>query len=230
MDKALVQTDGQGGRLLLLQTIHEYARERLGAAGEESELSRRHARRYAQLARELRDGIEGTDQLRVPPTRRGRRREHRGSARHAPGSCAGRRRGRGVEGLQLCGDLWMYWHMRGKNLTQRRYVVAFLGFDRHPTVARVGRAPLRRDRIVGVRGVRAGERRVGRGLPTRVRTRSRTGAVPRRHEFGPRLDAVRCLEGPRTDGREHRVESPPRLHLGRRVRLDMRWNPAHRGG
>ena len=138
VDKALVQTDGQGGRLLLLQTIHEYARERLGAAGEESELSRRHARRYAQLARELRDGIEGTDQL--PSLQRGAADEGNIEAAldtlleaaEAGDTVAA------VEGLQLCGDLWMYWHMRGKNLTQRRYVVAFLRVDGHPTVARVG--------------------------------------------------------------------------------------------
>ena len=34
VDKALVQTDGQGDRLRMLQTIGEYARERLEAAGE----------------------------------------------------------------------------------------------------------------------------------------------------------------------------------------------------
>ena len=138
VDKALVQTDGQGGRLLLLQTIHEYARERLAAAGEESELSRRHARRYAQLARELRDGIEGTDQL--PSLQRGAADE--GNIEAALDTLLEAAEAGDAdaaeEGLQLCGDLWMYWHMRGKNLTQRRYVLAFLGFDGHPTVARVG--------------------------------------------------------------------------------------------
>jgi len=140
IDKALVQTEGQSGRLRLLQTIGEYARERLAAAGEERELSRRHARRYARLAQEIRDGIEGTDQ--IPSLQRGIADE--GNIEAAldalleaaeSGDPVARE-----EGLQLCGDLWMYWHMRGKNLTQRRYAVAFLGSDlsAQPTAARVG--------------------------------------------------------------------------------------------
>jgi predicted ATPase len=140
IDKALVQTDGQSGRLQLLQTIGEYARERLAAAGEERELSRRHARRYAGLAREIRDGIEGTDQ--IPSLQRGVANE--GNIEAALDTLleaaeAGDEIAR-EEGLQLCGDLWMYWHMRGKNLTQRRYALAFLGSDGggEPTVARVG--------------------------------------------------------------------------------------------
>jgi predicted ATPase len=140
IDNALVQTDGQSGRLRLLQTIGEYARERLAAAGEEHELSRRHARRYARLAREIRDGIEGTDQ--IPSLQRGIADE--GNIEAAldtllEAADAGDSVAR-EEGLQLCGDLWMYWHMRGKNLTQRRYALAFLDSDRRarPTVARVG--------------------------------------------------------------------------------------------
>ena len=63
VDKALVQADGHGDRLWMLQTIGEYARERLEAAGETRELALRHARRYAELAQTIRDGIEGTDQI-----------------------------------------------------------------------------------------------------------------------------------------------------------------------
>jgi tetratricopeptide (TPR) repeat protein len=140
IDKTLVQTDGQSGRLQLLQTIGEYARERLADAGEERELSRRHARRYARLAREIRDGIEGTDQ--IPSLQRGVADE--GNIEAALDALleaaeAGDEIAR-EEGLQLCGDLWMYWHMRGKNLTQRRYALAFLGSEGggEPTVARVG--------------------------------------------------------------------------------------------
>jgi tetratricopeptide (TPR) repeat protein len=28
--------------------------------------------------------------------------------------------------MQLCGDLWMYWHIRGKNLTARKYAASFI--------------------------------------------------------------------------------------------------------
>ena len=63
VDKALVQTDGQGGRLRMLQTIGEYAREQLEAAGEATQTAMRHARRYAAVGREIREGIEGDDQV-----------------------------------------------------------------------------------------------------------------------------------------------------------------------
>ena len=43
-------------------------------------------------------------------------------------------------GMQMCGDLWMYWHVRGKNVTAREYATAFLDADarRTPTAGRAG--------------------------------------------------------------------------------------------
>ena len=129
VDKALVQADGQGDRLRMLQTIGEYARERLEAAGEVSEVALRHARRYASLARELRDGIEGTDQ--VGSLERGIAEE--GNLQAALDTLlATARQGdpaASEAGLQMCGDLWMYWHIRGKNLTAREYAASFLDAD-----------------------------------------------------------------------------------------------------
>ena len=63
VDKALVQVDGRSGRLRMLQTIGEFAAERLDLAGEAGEIAGRHARRYAEVAREVRDAIEGPDQI-----------------------------------------------------------------------------------------------------------------------------------------------------------------------
>ena len=55
--------DGQSDRLRLLQTIGEYARERLEDASEADVIALRHAQRYAALAREIRDDLEGSDQV-----------------------------------------------------------------------------------------------------------------------------------------------------------------------
>lgn len=63
VDMALVQVDGNGGRPRMLETIREYARERLDAAAETDVMLLRHAHRYAAVAREIRDGIEGVDQV-----------------------------------------------------------------------------------------------------------------------------------------------------------------------
>ncbi len=139
VDKALVQADGQGDRLRMLQTIGEYARERLEAAGETGEVALRHARRYAELAREIRDGIEGTDQ--IGSVERGIAEEGNLQAALDTLLAAAKDGDSGAceAGLQLCGDLWMYWHIRGKNLTAREYAASFLDADTGgPTVGRAG--------------------------------------------------------------------------------------------
>jgi predicted ATPase len=140
VDKTLVQTDGQGDRLRMLQTIGEYARERLESAGETRDVALRHARRYADLAHEIRDGIEGTDQ--IGSLERGIAEE--GNLQAALDTLlAAAQDGDAAacqEGLQLCGDLWLYWHIRGKNLTAREYAASFLDADTggSPTVGRAG--------------------------------------------------------------------------------------------
>jgi predicted ATPase/class 3 adenylate cyclase len=138
VDKALVQTDGQGDRLRMLQTIGEYARERLEAAGEVSPLALRHARRYAELAQTIRDGIEGTDQ--IGSLKRGLAEE--GNLQAALDTLLTKDGDADAceAGLQMCGDLWLYWHIRGKNLTAREYATSFLAADTGgaPTVGRAG--------------------------------------------------------------------------------------------
>ena len=47
----------------MLQTIADFAREQLDASGAAAEVAARHARRYAIVAREIRDGVEGTEQV-----------------------------------------------------------------------------------------------------------------------------------------------------------------------
>ncbi len=137
VDKALVQADG---RLRMLQTIGEYARERLEAAGETAELALRHARCYAEVARLIRDGVEGTDQLGAI---------ERGIAEDANLQAAldtllaAARGGDAAaleQGMAMSGDLYLYWHIRGKNLTLREYAQAFLDLDAEavPSAGRAG--------------------------------------------------------------------------------------------
>jgi predicted ATPase len=85
VDKALVQVDRAGGRFTMLQTIAEYARERLEAMGGlPGEVAQRHAQRYAALAREIREGVEGADQVGFLERGHRRGRQPPGGARHAP--------------------------------------------------------------------------------------------------------------------------------------------------
>ena len=138
VDKALVQADAAGDRLRLLQTIGEYAAERLEAAGEARDVALRHARRYAELAREISDGIEGRDESNA--LERGIADE--GNIQAALDTLLAAARDGDASsceaGMQLCGDLFFYWHIRGKNLTARDYTAAFLAADAGaaPTVGR----------------------------------------------------------------------------------------------
>lgn len=140
VDMALVQTEGQSDRIWMLQTIGEYARERLESAGETRDVAVKHARRYAELAQTIRDGIEGTDQ--VGSLERGIAED--GNLQAALDTLVARARDGDAAaceaGMQLCGDLWLYWHIRGKNLSAREHAAAFLDADTGgaPTVGRAG--------------------------------------------------------------------------------------------
>jgi len=135
IDAALVRADG---RLRMLQTIADFARERLEASGAADEVAARHARRYAAVAREIRDGIEGAEQ--VAAIARGFVEDDNlqvaldtflAAARAADATAL-------EQGLQMSGDLWMYWHIRGKNLTARDNAAAFLELGTAPSVGRAG--------------------------------------------------------------------------------------------
>jgi predicted ATPase/class 3 adenylate cyclase len=129
VDKALVQLDGTGDRLRMLQTIGEYARERLVAAGEADTVALRHARRYSALALDIRDGVEGTNQ--VGSLERGIADE--GNLQAALDTLLTLARDGDIAaielGMTMCGYLHLYWHIRGKNLTARDYATSFLATD-----------------------------------------------------------------------------------------------------
>ena len=157
----------------MLQTIGEYARERLEARRETREIALRHAHRYAAIGREIRDGIEGADQIGAV---------ERGIAEEANLQAAldtllaAARDGDAAAcevGMQLSGDLWMYWHIRGKNITAREYAAAFSArTSRAPDAGARGRADHRRACVLDPRPARAGERGVGRGVSHRSRART----------------------------------------------------------
>ena len=91
IDAALVvQADG---RLRMLQTIADFAREQLEASGAADEVAARHARRYAAVAREIRDDVEGTAAGRRDRARLPRGRQPPGRTRHLPRGGEGGRRG-----------------------------------------------------------------------------------------------------------------------------------------
>ena len=113
VDKSLLkQEEGVGGepRFVMLETIHEYAREKLQGSGEAEEL-RRHARRvFPCPGRGGRTSSGGSATASVARTARGGARQHEGSAllvaRAGRGGRAGAADGRGARGvLEFAGIL-----------------------------------------------------------------------------------------------------------------------------
>ena len=140
VEKALVQVAAGGARYTMLQTIAEYAAERLDDFGERDDVAMRHAHHFAKVAREVRVGLELDQQ--VAALERGMAEEQNlqsaldtllGAAREGDQRAAD-------AGLQICADLHFYWHIRGKNVTAREISTAFLaaGSDDPPTGARAG--------------------------------------------------------------------------------------------
>ncbi|MEP6665382.1 MAG: adenylate/guanylate cyclase domain-containing protein [Nocardioidaceae bacterium] len=134
VDKALVVLHGE--RLSMLQTIREFATERLEGSGEEADVAARHAAYYAGLAAKIGTGIEGTEQLAW--MERGVTDEPNIQAaldnlvdRAAAGDV-----GAAELGMTACGDLWLFWHIRGKHLSARDYAGAFLELSTVPTRGR----------------------------------------------------------------------------------------------
>ena len=120
LHKSLLQReDGHDGtpRLVLLETMHEYARERLAASGEQAVLATRHLGYFLALAEDAAPRLTGAEQGRWLDTLEIEHENLRGALRwaHASGAVA--------EELRLAGALWRFWYLRG-HLTEG---AAFLG-------------------------------------------------------------------------------------------------------
>ncbi len=96
-------------------------------------------------------------------------------------------------GLQMCGDLFFYWHIRGKNITAKEYAAAFLAVsdaDGAPTVGRAAGPASPPDSARGSLVSSAG--------PARSRQR-RIGSQPK-PEQDMRRAKPRCSRGSRCSG------------------------------
>jgi predicted ATPase len=110
MDNSLLrQVEGpdEGPRLAMLETIREYALERLSESGEEDFARRTHAAYYLALADAAAPGLKGADQER----RLNQLEIDHDNLRAALGWSP--ERGEVETALYLCAALWWFWFVRG---------------------------------------------------------------------------------------------------------------------
>jgi predicted ATPase/class 3 adenylate cyclase len=101
VDKSLLRQSGD--RFWMLETIREYALERLEDGGEADEIRARHARHFLKLAEQAEDGLRGTEEAMWL---------ERLELEHDNLRAILARRDGDLQ-LELAGAVWRFWHVRG---------------------------------------------------------------------------------------------------------------------
>jgi predicted ATPase/class 3 adenylate cyclase len=131
VDKSLLRHGGE--RYWLLETIREYAAERLESSGKEGELHRRHAAYFVALAEEAHHHVEALAGTDPKPWL------DRLEAEHDNLRAALDRLDAASEGeleQRVAGALWRFWQVHGHFEEGRRRLMRALAADERPTQAR----------------------------------------------------------------------------------------------
>jgi len=129
LDKSLLRREVGGGsepRLVMLETIHEYARERLAASSETPQVERAHALYYLALAEEARPHLLGPQQ-----TVWLARLEHDHDNCRAALSLWVNKGTASGESLRMVTALWRFWLMQGYFSEGRRWIEIALAKGEH---------------------------------------------------------------------------------------------------
>jgi predicted ATPase len=132
VDKALVLRVESTDRFMMLQTIKEYAIEKLDAASETREVRFRQARYALKIARQVRDELENGQQL-ISMKNGIQEESNLQSALDFLLSEARRGNAEATElGMAICGQLYLFWHIRGKHIMARQYSNSFINMPNCP--------------------------------------------------------------------------------------------------
>jgi len=126
LDKSLLrQEEGPNGepRFVMLETVHEFAREKLQGSGEAEEIKRKHAEYFLTLAEEAYPELKGANQLQWLEKLEAEHDNLRAALSWALES-------KDVEvALRLGGALWWFWSVRDYYSEGRRWLEAALAMD-----------------------------------------------------------------------------------------------------
>jgi predicted ATPase/class 3 adenylate cyclase len=129
VDKSLVQFED--GRFRLLETMRQYAAERLVESGSERDVAARHAEHFLALAEELRPEVFGLD----PHAALDRLEEEHDNLRAA--LTWFEEHGHVQQALRMAGELWEFWCLRTHFREGFDRLEHLLALDPSPTAARV---------------------------------------------------------------------------------------------
>ena len=119
VDKSLLgQEEGPGGepRFVMLETIHEFAREKLQGSGEAEEIKRVHAQYFLTLAEEAHPELLGANQLQWLEKLEAEHDNMRAALNWAL------ERNEAEVALRMGGALWWFWSVRGYYSEGRRWL------------------------------------------------------------------------------------------------------------
>jgi predicted ATPase len=121
---------GAGGRLGMLETVREFALDRLAASGEQPTVRRAHARHYAEVFSGTEAELDGADAAVWLDRLDAERENVRAAIEFAVAD------GDAETALQLCANLWRYWERRGNIAEGRDAVAPALGVPNGPPALR----------------------------------------------------------------------------------------------
>src|SRR5215208_2638945 len=134
LDKSLLrQEEGPKGepRFVMLETIHEYARERLQESGEAEEIGRGHIRYFLALAEEAAPELTGADQVSWMDRLEAEHDNFRAALSRSLEA------GDAKSALRIGGALWRFWNVRGHFSEGRHWLGTGLsGGEAAPVVVR----------------------------------------------------------------------------------------------
>ncbi|WP_412069382.1 ATP-binding protein [Rubrivirga sp. IMCC43871] len=139
IEQGLVRPTGVPGRFDMLQTIREFALERLGESGDAEALRVRHADHYLAVADEVRQGAMGSNQLESMARADAEAANHQAALAHYRTRAEGGDGEAAENGLLLCGAFVLYWHIRGLHISAREWSDAFFELPSSPRTS-LGRA------------------------------------------------------------------------------------------
>jgi predicted ATPase len=139
IEQGLVRPAGKPGRFDMLQTILEFARERLDESGEAEMLRTRHADYYLTVADEIRLGVAGPGQMASMARGDAEAANHQAALAHYRSRATQGDAEAAENGMLLCGALFLYWHIRGLHVSSGEWCNAFLELPGSPEQS-LGRA------------------------------------------------------------------------------------------